>query len=341
MASSGSAASPAPTPSKTSSTQGLSLAQELDLSDVIDAGGVFPDDLAGDLRYGNNSRIRLDIESGTRALEKGGNPLAAIEIDTPSTSPAPPTDGRIINAFELGPSGAIFTRPIRISYQYDPVQLTQGENARNLYFAYFNPRDNKWVNCDYMVDTQNRRISANISHLSLYAVIIKNGAGLMSSVSGIGVSWSLIGTIVSVTLLRGVLAIYLYLRWRRPLVPATEAAAANYDRATISEPPVQTVHQSLRTDMPKNKEYERIIQDDVLQKGMKAPEVFQTHLIVVGGKVIIPRDGKSTDIELINMPDSRILITVKYDSELYPKGSFKIALLGSSSEYQELMEVRK
>jgi hypothetical protein len=93
--------------------------------------------------------------------------------------------------------------------------------------------------------------------------------------------------------------------------------------------------------MPKNKEYEGIIQDDVLQKSRKGPEVFQTHLTVVGGKVIIPRDGKWTDIELVSMADSRLLITLKYDPELYPQGSVKIVILGSSLEYEELKEVGK
>jgi len=55
---------------------------------------------------------------------------------------------------------------------------------------------------------------------------------------------------------------------------------------------------------------------------VKKANPFKTHLEIVGGKIIIP-SGDSVGIELVNNPDSRILVSLEYDPELYPEAWLK------------------
>ena len=62
---------------------------------------------------------------------------------------------------------------------------------------------------------------------------------------------------------------------------------------------------------------------------------------IIGGKIIIPRDGKSADIELVNSPDSRIMISLEYDPEMHPHGLAKIMVLGAGSGIEKSKEIEK
>jgi hypothetical protein len=84
------------------------------------------------------------------------------------------------------------------------------------------------------------------------------------------------------------------------------------------------------------KESTPISWDDIIPRTVKKGEPFKTHLEIVGGKIIIP-NGDSVGIELVNNPDSRILVSLEYDPELYPRGLAKIMVLGTvgSEEYEK------
>jgi hypothetical protein len=327
------------TASQVISSQNSKTGKNLDLNDVIDSGGIIQEDMQyQDIRVGSQNRIALiEIRKGTRVLTADGQPVEMISVVNAGPT-APPQNSSIIDAFEFEPSGATFSLPLGITLEYDPSLIPAGLDAGDLQLACYDVQNGKWVNCDYVLDTSKHRLTAQISHFSLYAVIVKNSSGIMSPVNSIGYGWSLAGTIIIVELVIGVLVVYIFLRRRRPVLLPIQAAAQTDNRATTSELPVQTVNQEIPGDKPNNKDSEKIVWDDILQESKNRAAAFKTSVEVIGGKIIIPRDGKASDIELVNMPDSRILIALEYDPEINPKGSAKIIILGTSSEYEKLKE---
>ena len=81
--------------------------------------------------------------------------------------------------------------------------------------------------------------------------------------------------------------------------------------------------------------------DDILPRITNEGEPFKTHLEIKGGKIIIPREGKSADIEISNNPETRIMISLEYDPETHPRGLAKIIVLGPTSEYEKSKEIGK
>ena len=117
------------------------------------------------------------------------------------------------------------------------------------------------------------------------------------------------------------------------------AAETNSKIATAGVRETQGI--SLKEHKHETEKATRFDWDDILPEAIKKGEPFKTHLEITGGKIVIPRDGKSADIELINNPDSLILITLEYDPELHPRGLAKIMVLGHASEYEKSKEIEK
>ena len=312
---------------KVSTLSGSGPVTSLDLSDSMDTGGMLQTDfLQGNIRYsGNNQIVSLSIKNGTRVVNSDGSPVTNITIQAGANVPAAPAGENIVSAVELGPTGATFSSPIAVVYQYDAAQVPHNINASGLALEYFDIQANKWVNADYSVDIQNHQITANLSHFSLYAVMFSKSTGFM------GVGWSLAGLIIIFELLLGGLVVYYFIYRRRPLAPARA-------KAQVTQSVIETASVGLAPSQIVNtKETPEITWDDILPRNVKKGEPFKTHLEIIGGKIIIPTGTDSVGIELVNNPDSRILVSLEYDPELHPRGLAKIMVLGSigSAEYQK------
>lgn len=280
----------------------------------------------GNIRYnGNNQIVSMEIKSGTRVLTGSGAPAESITVQPGANIPAPPSGENIISAVELGPSGVLFSSPIKVVFGYDTAQLPQGTGAADLTLRYYDTRNNKWIKADYSVDTQNHQINAKISHFSLYAVMASSSSGFKA------MGWIWAGMIIMFELLAGGLVIFYMLRRRKALIPAPAAAAQPF-----SETANVQINEREETAMKGiNNKTGEVSWDDLLHGVGQKGEPFKTHLEIIGGKIVIPRDGKSADIELINNPDSRILISLENDPELHPKGLAKIVVLGAASEFEK------
>lgn len=131
--------------------------------------------LQQDTHYSSaDGALELEISSGTTALTGEGDPLEAIELQPVHDPPAPPTDWHVIGlAFDLGPHGATFDPPLDIAFHYDPAVCREGVAAENLVIAYYDPETGAWVELECKVDTVSHTISAEVSRLTLFAVISK------------------------------------------------------------------------------------------------------------------------------------------------------------------------
>ena len=312
-------------PSQIDTLYGTGPVTSLDLSDSMDSGGMLQSDFVQwNVHYsGNNQIVSLSIPDGTRIVGSDGTPVDNISIQAGVNLPAAPTGENIVSSVDLGPNGTTFSSPVTIVFGYDVTQVPHNINANNLALEYFNTQTNKWVPTDYTVDIQNHQITANISHFSLYAIMFTKSNSFLGS----GLSFAAI--LIIFELLLGGLVIYYFLR-RKPRPAQTSEQ--------ISPPATEINDRNLSAGVEINnvKEPTTISWDDIMPRTLKKGEPFKTHLEIIGGKIIIP-NGDSVGIELVNNPDSRILVTLEYDPERYPRGLAKIMVLGTvgSEEYEK------
>jgi hypothetical protein len=297
---------------------GTNGAHVLDLSNIIDTSGLLLKDFQqGGIYYSGNNQISLQIRSGTRGVNVDGTPVQAISIQPGTNVPAPPSGLEIVSPLEFGPSGATFSNPIAVIIEYDTANL----NSKNLTFEYYDNQSGKWAPGDYTLDTQNHRVIANISHFSLYSIMTK-GAG---AVTGIG--WSMALIIILTEVILGGVILMLFLQRRpqpRPLQPA--AAAVSVPEIVRQEP------QNIRNT--------NIAWDDILPANTKKGAPFKTQLEVIGGKVTLSQNNGSLPLEIVNTGDTRLIVSLEYDPELYPQGNAKIIVL-SAEQFEKTKEIRK
>lgn len=303
------------------------LTTTLDVSNSMDTSGILHDDFneTNISLGGKNEIVSLEINSGTRLVASDGSPVESISIQPNNILPEPPTGETVISGVEFGPTGTTFSSPITVVFGYDTTQVPKNTEAKNLSIEYFDTQANKWVMCDYTVDTQNHQITANISHFSLYAILLKN-------TGGVGVGWSTAGIVIAGELLAGLLLTFLLMNRRRSPVPVgTSQSEAHINSGSVP----------LQTDVRRNEEVSKVVWDDLLKESQNKGVPFKTTLEIIGGRVLIPRDDKSSEIELVNMPNSHIMISLEYDPELHPKGSAKIVILGSVPESVRIKDKEK
>lgn len=335
-------------PKKSSNTMPDSV-RTIDISNLIDTGGVFQDNYEQtNIGIGTVHIVSLFIQNGTRALDKDGYPLESFSIQPGLAPPQAPQDKTIISTMDFEPDGAEFSQPIDVVYQYDPSQLPPGVNPDDLTIVYFDTKQSQWAPCDCTVNTATHQITAHISHFSLYAVLGINGGNAP------GVKWSLAGIVIISELLVGVLVVSLFLRRKSSPTPVLNELASTlkdmrYDPAR---------HQFVNTKMynrqavaaaevppgapPKATPKTEVSWDDLLSDDLKREgEAFKTQLIITGGKIIVPGKTPKADIELINSPNSRIVISLEYDPESNPKCQTKIIIQDSNIEYQKSKETNQ
>jgi hypothetical protein len=302
----------------------------LDISDVTDDGGV----LQKDFQYGGipfsgaNQIVSLTIAQGTRVISNEGTPVTQMTVQAANDVPPAPTGKTIISAFELGPSGTTFSEPITFLLEYDQNLVPKGTGASGLSLDCYNPQTGQWVKCDYSLDIASHQIKANISHFSLYAVIGSGSSGLM------GVGWDLAGIIIISELLVGGVIVY-WLLQRKPnkAVIATASVASSLDSS----------YDTLTGQNVTKGEFVPVSWDDMINQNLKEQNnkgKFKTSVTVMGGKIIIPQQGDLGGIELVNEPNSKIVISLEYDPALSPIGKVTINVLGKESEYEKLKEKR-
>ena len=288
-----------------------------DITDYIDTAGVLQADVEqGDIRYaGNNQIVTFDIKTGTRITSSDGTPVESLTFQAGMSVPPSPEGKTIVSAIEFGPTGITFSKPAVVVFQYDANQVPKGVGAGGLALYSYDTETAKWISCDYSVDAVNHQITAYISHFSLYAVIANKSSGVL------GMGWSVAGLIIIIELIIGGLIVYLLLQRKRPLIPA------------------ETVN--LSSPIPLQKGNTGVVWDDVLQRNFKTENpnaIFKTNLTITGGKLIIPSDGKSADIELVNNTDAQIIVSFEYDPILYPQGKARIMVLGTDADIKKVKE---
>jgi hypothetical protein len=297
--------------------------------------------IAGKVSLADNVSITgLQIDANCRALSSDGTPVTNILIN-PASITSLPSGFTVISGVEFDPSGATFSPPITVTFSYNSSSLPKGVKDSSLILKYYNVNSGQWEPCDFSVNAQDHTVVASISHFSTYAIMYPNSKA---------VSLSLVAIIMFLAILAVGVAMYSLLYRRQGPIPAAQTATVSNSSGNRSDNfPVTSRNEamnntknwndpdSIRSD--KNGDV-RIAWDDILPNRAR-DGVFKTTLEIQGGKIIVPRDEKSADIELINSVNNRVMVTLEYDPILHPQGSVKIIILGPVSELEKMKEIKK
>jgi len=110
----------------------------------------------------------LEIESGTIAKDKNGNPLQSVRIDPLANVPPLPEGEDVVGIpYEFSPNGATFYPAITITFSYDPSLVS---NTTELKIVFWN--GSEWVELtDVVVDETTGIVTGKTTHFTKFALI--------------------------------------------------------------------------------------------------------------------------------------------------------------------------
>lgn len=115
--------------------------------------------------------INVMIPDGTTALDEQGRAVTVIEFSAAELPLLPEQTAAVGLAYNLGPGGAVFDPPITIVWNYDPDDIPSGIAEADLVLAYYDGEAEAWVELSAEVDVDGDMITAEIAHLTVFAVL--------------------------------------------------------------------------------------------------------------------------------------------------------------------------
>lgn len=120
----------------------------------------------------SESLATVRVRTGTTALTAQGNPLTELRVQPEPDSPPSPSDQDVIGlAYDFGPSGATFDRPVTLFFGYYPVSLPAGVAEADLLIGSYNPDAGRWESISNIsVFAGTHIIAGTVGHFSVFAV---------------------------------------------------------------------------------------------------------------------------------------------------------------------------
>jgi len=117
---------------------------------------------------------KLQVNEGTKALNRLGDGLSGMTIVEEKNPPDPPSNANIINdtTYNLSPDGATFDPPIVFTVKYDPDDIPVGAKEESLTIAWWDKEAGEWVNLPSTVNLEEEDVTAPLSHFSTFTVIV-------------------------------------------------------------------------------------------------------------------------------------------------------------------------
>jgi len=143
----------------------------VDWGECISEDGEFTRDVTTGTSDGG---LSLSIREGTTGIDGSGEPVRDITIDRVETAPTEAGGLKEVvgNAYELGPDGATFDRPLVVKFTYDESLVPDGLAERQLVAAFWEDGAEIWVPLEGSeVDPVNNSVTARIDHFTVVAVV--------------------------------------------------------------------------------------------------------------------------------------------------------------------------
>ena len=117
------------------------------------------------------------------ALDKDGNELESITISKEVNPLQPPEGCYFVGmVYNMAPDDAVFAPPLALSMAYDETDLPQGMVEKELYLAYCDDKG-QWVDLTSEVDTEANRVTAEVNHFTLFAIMARPASFTLSEFS--------------------------------------------------------------------------------------------------------------------------------------------------------------
>ena len=110
----------------------------------------------------------FQISSGTEILDAAGEPVTDITAELAADAPAVPDNYYLMEAFDFGPDGTVFSPAIEITLEYDPTQIPEGQTP---VIAYYDEDAGEWLFITGTVDSDAGTITFSIEHFTTFAVM--------------------------------------------------------------------------------------------------------------------------------------------------------------------------
>jgi len=115
--------------------------------------------------------LSLLVPVGTEALDENQDPLDDVDFEVAEMPPLPDRIETVGRAYELEPSGATFDSPVSLVWNYDSDEVPPQVDEEYLTIAYYDQDTELWTELPSEVDPAKGTITADVAHLSLFAVL--------------------------------------------------------------------------------------------------------------------------------------------------------------------------
>ncbi len=117
-----------------------------------------------------DGEINIHIPKNTYCLDEKGKKLKGITIVEEKAPETPEGYVLLGKAYDLGPDSATFKPYLRLTLAYEDGDVPEGVEEENLYITYY---DNGWIPLDAVVNIEENKVSANITHFTNFAIMAK------------------------------------------------------------------------------------------------------------------------------------------------------------------------
>lgn len=144
--------------------------------DVVDNTETCPVDATGEVvnDFSASSRddcVQVQLDAGTDAEDKNGNPLTYLDISPVDPLPDAPEGHFVLAAFDFSPDGASFSPALQVTLCYDPDEIPDGMIAENIVIAVLNEDTGEWDFIGGTVNPDDHTITFSTKSLSIYGVL--------------------------------------------------------------------------------------------------------------------------------------------------------------------------
>jgi len=120
-------------------------------------------------RTSGDGKLTITIPTGTIAKDAEGAVLLELVIAVDESPAPPPADAVVIGSvYDFEPAGATFSPSMIITFNY---RIPEDVDEESLFVAYYDMDTGKWVELDSVIDTESNTITAEVSHITTFAVL--------------------------------------------------------------------------------------------------------------------------------------------------------------------------
>lgn len=117
-----------------------------------------------------DGRVQLSLNGNTTITLQG----QSITVTAEASPPSPPSNAQVISAYNLQPNNTTFSPAFNLTIRYDAASLPSDVTESNLYIAFWT--GSVWSELPSSVSTQDKTVSAPVSHLTVFAVLGRTGS---------------------------------------------------------------------------------------------------------------------------------------------------------------------